>query len=800
MHHSPEWFHWKSKKAIDSVLRKHTDIIFQGHEHDIRGIQTEDFLISKGGEFSGEFTHESSFSILVFNTEDSELQEYEYVWDVDNTIFHRKRNGKYTLRQKNHDFSPTPSFLKAFFEDDQKLSSNILDYFVFPKLYRTKTRRNEVINLITEDTIWEKLEERKIINITGKSGYGKTFLLKYLYEKSLKKNLIPLFLERGSFRKSNADKLIKNLFSDQYGDDDILFESYAQTDNSRKILFIDDLDLINLKSKLIEEMGTKVGFIVYSSQNVLELDVDAAAREEIFESERHYDLRIEEFYKEKRSELVEKIYSIKPNDDPSILPYLKGILDHLAERRHGLFELSPENIVQYIKFFMGNSAADDRKGEAVFNVVFETNLRNALIAQCGEKSIDYCLLVLEEISSLIHHRKNERIDYSSIVRLVEELNENRGLYIDTQKMLDSILKSNVLAKTDVNNVYVFANRNYLAYFIAKKLNRLIEKNGLGIPELQYVFTNICFGINDNILLFLSFLRDNTGFALSLCDLLDSLVKDEPELNFDISNVRFIKRQRDTKSEMPSSQEKKEIEQRSDDAERYDRQNESDLIQYKSVYDYNEEDVNKHQYRIVRAIKYLEVISKSLISHFVNLELPEKRRIVDLMYTAPNKILYALFKPFDDRYDEIINEIKRLVDDINDEDIQLTKSEIEEIFNDSAAAICLSLYDNISFYGTNSETLRLLNEYSMVISNHRIENLIMEEIGGGSVSFVDKAIKLMEKEDDRFIMNLIRRIVRKHIITKNIDYSIRDRIADKIFPNTPKKHLLLTSISQRGKNE
>jgi hypothetical protein len=740
---------------------------------------------------------------LVFDTGNSELTEHEYQWNADNSMFIRKHEGKkYTLPQKNCDFSPMSTFLKAFFSDDQKISDSILDYFVFPKLYRTKVKKNEIIKLVTEDALWQKLKEQKVINITGKSGYGKTFLLKYLYNQSLEKDFIPLFLGSGISRKSTADRLIKSLFSEQYGDDAILFECYEQADISRKILLIDDLDMINLKETLLQELSAKVRYIVFSSQNVLELDVNAAAREEIFETERHYEVRIEDFFKEKRGELVEKICSIKPNDDPTLLQSLKGTLDHLAERRHGLFELSPENIVQYVKFFMCKNA-DERKGEAVFNVVFETNLRNVIIEQCGEKNIEYCLLVLEEIAYYIHKNKNEQIDFSSIVDLVEELNRNRGLYIDTQHTLDSVLKSNVLVKTDVNNVYAFSNRNYLAYFIAKKLNRLIEKNGLKIPELQYIFTNICFGINDNILLFLSFLRDNTGFALNLCDMLDSLVKEEPELNFDISNVSFIKRQRDVKMVAPTPEDKKKIEQLSDEAERQTRQNETALIQYKGVYDYNEEDVDKRQYRIIRAVKYLEVISKSLISHYVNLELSEKQRIVDLMYTTPNKILYAMFKPIDDHYSELIDGLKQLVDSNDDLDIKLTKSQIEEIFNDTAAAICLSLYDNISFYGTNFETLRLLNAYDMTTSNHRIENLIMEETGGGSEGFVDKAIKLMEQENDSFITNLIRRIAKKHIITKNVDHKIRDRIADKIFPNSPnstKRQLLLVSMSQRKKNE
>ena len=47
-------------------------------------------------------------------------------------------------------------------------------------------------------------------------------------------------------------------------------------------------------------------------------------------------------------------------------------------------------------------------------------------------------------------------------------------------------------------------RNYLSYFIAKKINKLIERNGPDIEELHYILNNICFGINDTILLFLSY--------------------------------------------------------------------------------------------------------------------------------------------------------------------------------------------------------------------------------------------------------------------------------------------------------
>ena len=87
-------------------------------------------------------------------------------------------------------------------------------------------------------------------------------------------------------------------------------------------------------------------------------------------------------------------------------------------------------------------------------------------------------------------------------------------------------------------------------------------------------------------------------------------------------------------------------------EKQQREKEMNEIQFRNIYDYNEIDADKFQNKIVRAIKYLEIISKSLISQFVNLDLSEKQRIIELMYSAPNRILYAIFKPYDEQGESI----------------------------------------------------------------------------------------------------------------------------------------------------
>lgn len=805
MHHSTEWFNNKTKDILEKILRGYSDFVFQGHEHTIRTVQAESFLLLKGGEFSGTMTHKSTFSVLTLDTDSNKCDEIEFEWNDENTLFCKKYDMRqFTIIPKTSLLTPSKKFADSFFEDNYKISNNVLDYFVFPKLYQHKKSTHEEVKILTEEAFWNELSERKIINISGKTRSGKTTLLKYLYNKSITKNMIPIYLGCDSYRsKTSIDKIIKNLFEEQYGEEIFLIEKYEQAEISKRILFVDDLDLIEPKinqDKLINIVKDKIPYIVFTSKKRFELDVKNAAKEEINESKEYYNINIDDFYKEKRNELINKICSLSEDKNATLLNEVIEIVDHLVKRRHGLFELSPEYIVQYVKFFL-NKNENKRKGEAVFNVIFETNIINSIIDNSTEKYVESCLLILEEIAFYMHKNKNEYISYQIIVNIIEEINKNRGLRIDIEKSLAIVISAKIIKKYNDNNIYEFSNRNYLAYFIAKKLNKLIEKNGLGIPELNYIFKNICFGINDNILLFLSYLRDNTTFALNICDMLKSIINDYPELDFDKNNISFINRQREIAVKISTDKEKKESDKITEDRERNLREKDDEEIQFKSIYDYNENEADVFPNKIVKAIKYLEIISKSLISHYVNLELSEKNKIIELMYSAPNQILYALFKPYDQEYDKVIDELYDILNSTDGEKSnKINKQDIEEILFRSAITICLNIYDDVAFYGANGDTLHLLNEFNMQTTNNKIANLIMEENGGTTDNFVNKAIKLKETEDDLFITNLIRLITNKHLITRTVDFRIKDKIADKIFSTSSKKQVLTSSYRKDKKRE
>jgi predicted phosphodiesterase len=797
MHHGTEWFCLESKNALEDKLKTFSDIVFQGHEHTLDSYQIDGLVISKGGEFSGKMTDKSTFSILVCDMELRICTETEFLWNSTDVMFCKVGEPRpYPLKSKKSDLVPKEDFVSQFFIDTHKISTSALDYFVFPKLRqgREDSSRTER-KIIVEDELWKELKTCKIINLSGKSRSGKTSLLKYLYNNCLSMDFVPLYLRRDSGSIA-PDRIIKKLLNKQYGTQPIIHDKYAQTPLEKKILFIDDLDSIANSEKLLNAVHNEVGYIIYTSKKKLQSDLKSATKEELAKNKDTRYIELEEFYKEKRTELLSRVCEIKEQDSASV-DFIANTLDYLVDRKSDMFELSPEYIIHYVMYFINNKSAKDHRGEESFNIVFQTNLINLILACPGGKGhIDYCVLMLEEIAFYMHQRKSESICHTDISTIVDELNENRALGIDIEKCLRILLESSIIENTHDINMYTFSSKNYLAYFIAKKLNGIIGRKGFDIPELKHIFTNICFGINDNILMFLSFIRSDTNFALSICNLLQELISEFPELNFDSENIKFIKRQPLLSDSMASERDKDKASRISDETERNKaEEQQKDEIRYKNIYDYDEASAHTYPYRLARAYKYLGIISKSLISHFVNLNKDEKLKIIDLMYSAPNRILYAWLKPYDDNYDAVIDELHSFAQAV---ELNTTEKAVEAVFNYFAMALCLSLYDNVAFLGANSSTIPLLNGQSLVTSNHKIANLLMTENGSSTDDFMEKAIRLKEDENNAFITNLIQRIANKHLLTRKVHFRQKDRIADKIFSSSSKQQLIVSSQSRKNK--
>jgi len=805
MHHGPSWFDWESQRNLRGILSD-VDFVFQGHDHisDTLGVKTADFdlLVSKGGEFSGRYTHETTFSLYVFDTADNVAKKNLYKWDANGGVFVNTPVADTRIELKTSRLLPCQSYQDELLSDHENLSNKVLDYFVFPILTQKEAATvGEQKAPFSENALWETIFEKDWVNIVGKENGGKTTLLKYLYSKSVNEGLLPIFIESGDLRPRQLSTVVEDSFREQYGAEPADFERFCQAEKSRKIAFVDDFDLINSdqqRSGLLNRLLQEVGSVVVSCKDTLDIGVVNSVQKELSKANGVEDVRIEDFYKSKRRELIKQVCHVCKISSDEDMDALVLAVDQLVQKKHSLFSLSPETIIQYVKFFLAKTP-EERKGEQVFNVIFETNIKNSIIAcSSKERDVQYYLILLEELAYYLHSNKKEYLSCEEISDIVDAYNKRVKLEVDQKKFISTICEAKIVKEYRYENKFGFANRNYLAYFIACKISKLMEDKGLKTEEVNYLIDNICFGINDTILMFITYLRKNTNFALSLCELVNKELDSTEELNFDGSNISFFGTAHIGAVKLPKKHEKEKFIQTQDIVEEAKQKHEEEELQYQSIYDYDEGDIEKFHYKTERIVKYIELIAKSLISHYGDMDVEQKQRIVDCLYSAPSKVLLSIMQPLDDKYQVIIDELFDFVNSVDlDESQKITREKIERTFVDVAQSICLGFYDRIAILASNQDTLPMLQEYDLITMNHRTINLMFHENGNSTDSFVDLAVRMFGPEKNARMKIIIQLIARKHILTHDsIHYDQRARIASKIFPGTDKIKLLLMT----GKND
>lgn len=797
MHHSPEWFRWDRKNLLNTMINENTDILFDGHDHYLDTMTSTNILdkttiMLKGGEYSADTSHETTFSISLFDTTTCLFQQKIFKWDKLNLMFVKKdAEVNKLINPKSRNLHINRGFIEELMRDKQDLTNSFADYFVFPSI----TQKNESTiadksKIISEDDFLNLIGNIPVISIKGKNNAGKTSIMKYIFNKSHGLGYYPLFMGPDNIKKHNMEKVIKDLFEEQYSEIPIDYEKYNQLKKTEKIMIIDDFDRISQpkhREALIEYLTQIMGTVIISSKEDFNVDLIETVKKVIDNETQIVELQISDFFKIKRIELINKICStndkLKAGDSEDIA----RIIDFHVLRKDELFSLSPEFIIQCVKYFM-NTDKRDRKSETIFNVIFETNIKNSIIKNSDRRDVQEFLICLEEIAFYMHFNKTESVTMVHIATLIEDYNKKFTLKINTANFIDAVQKAKILINGHNTPEFQFCSRNHLAYFVASKINKLINKKGHEVDELKYIIDNICFGINDTILLFLSYLRSNTSFPLTLCDVAENLLADFEELDFDKDNIRFIKGLKTSIINLPNRKEKDDINRRAEENEIRNRKHKSIELKYEGLYNYDEKDNEKLEYKLTRAIKYIEIAAKSLNSQFSILEAQEKIRIVDCLYRLPNMILYAILKPAEDTYEELIEKLMEYVNSLELK-AKIEEHDIKKIVNDSTIAMCLSVYDNLAFHCANNVTIPVLDNYDLSNSNYSIMNLLIQENGATTDTFIDKAYKMAKESNDEFLHHLIRLAVRKHVITHDeLDFRKLDKLSTPILIQGKRKVL------------
>lgn len=798
MHHHYEWCEWNTKELLKKALAT-DDIVFFGHDHKAESITTDNgdgstFNIIMGGQFNLNIDKECAFNAVTYDSNTHEIERFEFNWDTKENIFIPISRGK--INKKKNGLAPTEAYLDLLLKDKQNIGTRFTDYYVFPKLAAEGDAfsSDEQVECIGIDDIFAAVKTDKAIRITGNSGSGKTALLRYLYAKSIELGYMPILIEKRDYKDSRIDKMFRDLFEEQYGT--ILehgYDTYEQADSASKIVFIDDVDLItnqkaqeNLIASILDS-GKLLICTTKEKSRDLEDIVKAKLQEKTIST-----IDIKPFYKETRDKLVEKVCEIygKSQDETDAII---TALDYVAQCQTSLFSFTPVNMLQYIKFFL-QGGAEDHKGVQTISMVFETNIRNSILS-CEKDSVaNVYLMVLEYIADQMYFGlKAESINISELEEIIKGYNSKKKANINAKQFLNSCVKAHILKEYDSSFNISFFDKNTFAYFVAKSINREFEKDQNNLNKLLFVMSHICFGINDTIILFLSFIRSNTNIILKIADKATELMVEYPEWDFEEMNIPFLHQIADISSKLPTSQEKKNTQKQVEQVEK----ERHDMIKFRGIFDYNENDFNKERYKVLRALKYSQLIGRALIDQYGALDADEIDKLLQTLYSIPQKVIYAMLKPYQDHNDDIVHSIIEFVKErMPDEDIK--EDYVRKLLGQAGTFIALNIMNDIAYNASNENTITALRVGPLDNANHKIMLLMMEENVGNTSEFVSRAITLRKELDScPYARMLIAQIARKHIIyTENIDYMQIDKLlSGKVMSSDSKTMLLLV----KGKN-
>lgn len=797
MHHHYEWCEWNTKEMLRNTIAK-DDITFFGHDHKSEGVSSKfsdgaEYHVIMGGKFDLDPQKDAEFNAVIYDTDTSEIKCYNYEWKVKEGIFVSKNS--WTIQKRNTSLVPDKEYLVNLLRDEQTVSDSFLDYYAFPKVTveGSAFSFNDDNSEVSSDDIFEALRNERVIRITGGEGAGKSALLKYLYNQSLECGFIPLMVENRDYRDARIDKMFKQLFEEQYtSSGEYGYEQYKQSDDCKKIVFIDNLDLIdNQKSKenLVNAVLGSGKLLLYTTKEKNQ-DLEEIVKAKL-QGKSVSTIAINPIYKGTRDTLVENIGNIcnKTSDE---IDGIKMALDYLAQDKTSLFTFTPGNTIQYIKYFL-REGAKEKKGAQTISLVFETNIRNALLNACNKDHLaTKYLSALEYLAQTMYFGLHvESLDLETFREIVAEYNVKKRGDLKEKDFFARCMQAKILCEVEGTFTIRFYDKNTYAYFVAKALNREFEKDSSNTDNLNYVMEHICFGINDTIVLFLSFIRSNTKMISKLAGDALELLSKYPEWNFSERNIPFLHQSDGFSEKIPTPKEKKENTEQLEHVER----ERHEMIKFKGIFDYNEDDVKKAKYRILRALKYAELVARALVDQYGALEADEIDIMLKTLYSVPQKVIYATLKQTQDHCDEIVQSILKFANEVLPNE-KITEEQVRKLLGQAGTVLALNIMNDIAFNSANEGTISVLRSFECITNNHKILQLMMEENTGNTPEFVQQAIRLRKELDDVYARMLIAQIARKHIIyTANIDHREIDRLLSKrvLLPDS-KPNLLLSKGS------
>lgn len=809
MHHPHHWFNALMKKELERKIYEKSDVIFVGHEHysssmDIE-INNSQVKVYAGGELAnkGDWS-KSEFYIGLLELDTREYIVTRYIWNKENKLYVCQNEEKNVLsRNRTNLYNLVP--IKEYMEDllqDKKymIASSFTDYYVFPRL------EEEVINekrLSKEpsqiDEFLEEVYESKRIVIIGRNDSGKSVLLKSLFKKIVETK-IALYVKAYEVR-SDYEHTIKNVFEESYSKQAIEYEKFKQAPSKDKVLLLDDADSMeeHVLENFLINAEKEFDIIIYSCGKVVELDIKERIKRGALE-EKYTKYKIQAFYSDKRRELVTNIVKLIVKQDEQAQENIIELLCEALSKQKNLFRMDPDFIVQFTKYYCNNIGETIQNDGEIFSKVFEANIVSLLKPYARNISVDKILIVMDKIAYGMHCNKKYPMNQTDICEIINNYNEEFDSEVDFAEFLDILIQSNIFVKNKTN--YYFSEKNYLAYCVAREIKRrCLEEQDY--TEFNKALEYACYGINADILLFVTYITDNLNLIRMLMDKAEETTREWEEFSVNPVKIPYLSDVEQLQVDVVNIEDKEKAEEEDIQREKkLEKAKEKEVI-YGDIYSYDEEAELSLMKKMIRALSLLIIISRTLPSFEHMMKKQDKEKCVQLIYSLPLKIFNVWALQVEGIKLELIDEVKNLNDwDYRKEQGKQSETDALNFLRWESISLLMEMMNSSIGNATKSNTYKFLDAFDYNSSDlYRIEHLMGLDKREQVFEFIKEAEELYAAQKQQLPKLMIQRVARHFMISsKKIQPANIQRLNAKLWEGRLKQSALLLSKKKNKKKE
>ena len=789
MHHSPEWYTDEIKNELEDAIYKNSSVVFFGHEHYIRGknvgFEKEPATIVQAGGClcKNDDWSMSAFHLAILDTAAREYLHTEYKWNCRNKQYEPITTPCSDIIKQKNNFDFDAAFLKDILTDAKhEITADFREYYVFPRIRAEERINGNSREVNEEDAFINEIVEKKKVLVTGGYNFGKTTLLKKLFLSFFELGYLPVLCSVELIKGKKASRAIKNAFEDCYGEAPELYTKFTQMPKEKRVVLIDDIDLIKNSSfeSLLAQLGEYFDIIVLSSRQMIDVSLFDRMKEQLKTSDTIYRYSLLPFYADKRRELVKKVVSIKVSDQNAAEKTADRLAEAITIKRH-LVIPEPDYIIRFVECYCNNVGEMSDADSNVFSKVFEASLTNAIGASIRKRlTVDLVFVVLSKIAYYIHFEQKYPISEKDIISIIDKYNEVYGANVTAVDFIKVVTDAKILLLDEKTVAYRFASNSQLAYFVAREVNSQYHQNG-NDEDIKKILRLACFGINADILLFISYITDNVRILRLILEAAVENAKEWNEFDFRDNLPNFLKEQRQHFVSIPAPDALSEEDQAIVMTEK-----EEEPILTSDIYDYCEDDADQFINQFIRGVQLLTIVARSLPGFEHSMLKSDKEKFVNAIYTLPNKTFNAWAIEADKEVDEIIAFFKSQSQDYFAREKKVSDEDLMMALQWSAMSLLLDLYHLPVIYAARENTMSYLSSFDYSKQEtYSLEHLMMLERQAGSGTFISVATKLIDSaagKNNLLFSAMIKRVVRHSLVfRKDFDYSQRQQLQSKFFP-------------------